>query len=156
MAQNTSKKINIDGLDLTITKFGYFMGISIRAQLVRCLLPAIAQLTGEGLKSVKTTNKEEVSKMTASELIANIDGDVLAKAATSLASNMSNLDYEIIMRDLLSVCVYENKQLSNEIEKLFIQDRISYSTADKIAFEVIKHQGFFGDLVAKLQDKIQN
>lgn len=156
MSQNTTKTINIDGLEIKITKFDFYRGIGIRAMLVRCLLPAIAQLTGEGLKSAKKVNSEDVSKMSTSDLIQEMDGEVLSKAVTALTSNMSNENYTYLINQLLSVCIVDGKQLSNEIEKLFIQEKLSYSSIDKIALEVVKHQGFFGDLVAKLQDKIQN
>lgn len=156
MSQSTAKIINIDGLEIKITKFDFFKGLSIKAQLVRCLAPAIAQLTGEGLKSSKKISKEDVGKMSTSELIENMDGEVLSKAVTSLTSNMSNSEYENLIRELMTVCIVDGKQLSNEIEKLFMQEKISYSSVDKIALEVVKHQGFFGDFVAKLQEKIQN
>lgn len=150
------KQVIVNGKTFKIMKFSFLDGQMVRLKLAKILLPSLGALMGEGLKAVNPTNPiKDVKQMSIPELLGNIDSSVIEKACKSLVNAMHD-DHEIfnLVHDkILNLVWFENKPLMPNIEQLFLQEKITYTDTDKLVYEVISHQGFFGNIIAKAQEQ---
>lgn len=156
MGKNQLKTVLVNDQEFSIMRFDFLEGTEVRIKLAKLILPALGQLTGEGLKAVSGDDgKVDVKKMSMNELIENIDPDILYKASKALSESANPIELRYLMEKLLSRVLYKNKPFLDQVEQLMFDEIIDYSTADKLVAEVVKAQGFFGSLLSKVLDMKQ-
>lgn len=155
MAKDKIKKVKINNVEFSIMRFGYWDGLDIRIQLVKILAPTIGAFVGKGLSELKSgESSEDVKKLSTADLISKLDGDILQKVGKTLSENLASNNVRELYEKLLSVVMYKNAYVNDQLVQLINDDVISYSDVDKLILEVVSHQGFFGSLLKEVQEKM--
>lgn len=122
----------VDGHTIDVVQFVPTRGFRIKARLIKLILPAIGALLGES------------GKVTGKTVASFLDSDAnLGAAFTQLASSLDDPEALLqLLLDLLSSTKIDGKDFTNEkiFNELFVAN---YMLAYKVAWEVIKANGFF-------------